>query len=246
MLNYTETNWRSQEGFGTRSYQVAFSEVKTQVTLGEQKERDERLSLVKIFNNKKTLLFDICSRFQEDNRYFYFHRNKRFHTTLLGFPVIKNEYYDNIKEKINEYCDKTTAEKMRLKFDVIRLGTKYENHNNLNAVHGLSNGTVIAVGDTTTNTKFITFGNNLCSFLLKDDKLRRILGMNFRRKFPTVWCTIGHYTKDFKITNKLETLFENYRYLEKDFDIPCYELELGSSHYKDLRDWNSIQKFSLA
>jgi hypothetical protein len=56
---------------------------------------------------------------------------------------------------------------------------------------------------------------------------------------------MGHYTKDFKITKKLETLFNKYDHLERDFEIPCYDLELGISHYKDLRDWKPIQKFEL-
>lgn len=248
MLDYNETNWISQEGIHTHSYRVSFREVKSQVTVDEQKKRAERLSLVKIFNDKETAhLLEICTQFQEENPHFYFNKNRKFHTTLLGFPVIKQAYYGTIKEKINEFCEKTLEKQMTVKFDILRLGTKYENISNLKPAPDLSNGTVIAIGSCRSNKRFTTFGNNLCSFLLKDKNLRKVLGKKFRRRFPTVWCTMGHYTTDFKITINLETFFSKFQNLyEPFFEIPCYDFELGMSHYKDLRDWRRTGKFSLA
>ena len=155
MLKYNETNWISQEGIHTRSYRVYFHEVKSQVTVEEQKERAERLSLVKIFNDKETAhLLEICTQFQEENQHFYFHRNRKFHTTLMGFPVIEKVYYETIKEKIIEFYERTRAKQMAVKFELLRLGTKYENTNNLTPIPNHSNGTVIAIGSCRSNRRF--------------------------------------------------------------------------------------------
>ena len=41
-------------------------------------------------------------------------------------------------------------------------------------------------------------------------------------------------------------IFDKYRTLDQTFfHIPCDEIELGTSHYKDLRDWKRIEIFSL-
>jgi hypothetical protein len=245
MLKYNETNWRNEVGLQTHSYQVAFDQVESQNTIEEQKERTERLSLVKFFDdNERDCFFEICSRFQKNHDHFYFDKKKKFHTTLLGFPVIESENYEAVRKRITHYS-KRLESKMNVKFDLIRLGTKYENNNTLKPVYGKSNGTIIALGDIMHNRDFITFANNLVSFLLKDENLNSILGKKFRRRFPAVWCTMGHYTTDFKITIELEKLFNEYKNLDSDyFHIPCSELELGCSRYKDLRDWKQIEVFS--
>jgi hypothetical protein len=177
--------------------------------------------------------------------HFFFDENKRFHITLLGFPVIDPLYYEKIREKINQFIELTQTN-LEVNFNVIRLGTKYENTNTLKPVSGVSNGTIIAFGNCVHIRSFTSFGNNLSSFLISDKNLRTVLGKRFRRRFPTVWCTMGYYTTDFVIAKDLETLFDKYKKLNNDFfQIPCSELELGSSHYKDLRDWKRIQKFSV-
>jgi len=246
MLRYDETNWQYEEGFQTHSYQITFEEIMSQSTIEEQKKRPERLSLVKIFEDKeRTHLFDICRLFHKNDEYFYFDKNKRFHSTLLGFPVVEPESYDAITEKISQYCEEAHGE-MNVKFDLVRLGTKYENNNILKPVSGVSNGTIIAFGDYLRNGRFTTFGNRLTSFLLDNADLNTILGKKFRRRFPTVWCTMGHYATDFKVTSELEMIFNELLNLDSEFfDIPCHELELGKSCYKDLRDWKPIEKFNI-
>lgn len=246
MLNYHETNWRSHEGLETQKYKLTFEYVESESTVEEQKKRPERLSLVKFFdNNEGSRFLEICRLFQKDDEHFYFDENKRFHSTLLGFNVVESEYYDIIAQKVNQFTEETHME-MMIKFDAIRLGTKYENNNNLKPVKGTSNGTLIAFGDMNLNKGFTTFGNNLASVLTNDEDLNPVLGKNFRRRFPTVWCTMGHYTKNFKITRKLEALFNKYLDLDSSyFESPCRELELGKSCYKDLRDWKRIQTFSI-
>jgi hypothetical protein len=247
MLNYRETNWRYREGLETRNYRLLFNQVLSRQTVQEQKKRTERLSLVKFFRgSKRSQFLDICHNFKKNDIHFFFDENKRFHITLLGFPVVNPLYYEKIREKINQFIELTQTE-LEVNFNVIRLGTKYENKNTLKPVSGVSNGTIIAIGRSISNKKLTNYGNMLTSFLLNDKNLSDMLGKKFRRRFPTVWCTMGYYTTDFVIQKDLETLFNKYKNLNKSFfQIPCCEVELGLSHYKDLRDWKSLEKFKLS
>lgn len=246
MLNYRENNWRYEKGLETRSYKLIFNQVSSQGTVQEQKRRTERLSLVNfIHGNTRSELVDICHNFKQNDSHFTFDENKRFHVTLLGFPSISPVNYDKITKKINEFIQLTHTQ-LSVKFDLIRLGTKYEKKGCLKPVYGTSNGTIIAFGNTVSNKRFTTFGNKLAFFLLRDRNLNNVLGRTFRRMFPTVWCTMGHYTRDFTMTENLKCLFSNYYNLDESiFRVPCFELELGLSHYKDLRDWKPIQNFTL-
>ena len=161
MLKYNETNWRYEEGLQTHSLQVTFDKIKSQSTIEEQKERAERLSLVKLFDDKESdCFFEIASRFQRNDDHFYFDKNKKFHTTLLGFPVIDSAYYETVRQEIKEFSEGMEA-RMNVKFDLTRLGTKYENTNTLKPVYGVSNGTIITVGEVVHNTDFVTYANNL-------------------------------------------------------------------------------------
>lgn len=247
MLKYMETNWRAEKGLEINNYQITFSRIDSKTTTEEQGRRAERLSLVKILDNKTSDHFlNICDEFHKNNQDFYYNKNKKFHTTLLGFPVADPVYYRVIKSKIEHYAEQKKLENMNVKFDNIRLGTKYQNSSTLDKVNGTSNGTIISFGSTEHNAVFTNFGNGLARFLLDVRELMPVIGKKFRRRFPTVWCTMGYYTIDFKITNKLEALFSKYQVLDSHFsNITCYQLELGTSHYKDLRDWKRIQNFSL-
>jgi hypothetical protein len=246
LLKYRETNWRYEKGLETHSYQILFNQVLSQATVQEQKRRTGRLSLVMfIRGSRRSQLVDICHNFKKNDSHLCFDKNKRFHVTLLGFPIVTPPYYDIIPKKINEFIELTRTE-LNVKFDLIRLGTKYKNNGTLCPVNGVSNGTIIAFGDCATNKRFTTYGNELNSFLLGDRNLNAMLGKSFRRRFPTVWCTMGNYTRDFMITDHLETIFNKYQNLNNVlFGMPCLELELGLSHYKDLRDWKPIQNFTL-
>lgn len=246
MLSYEETNWQSDDGLETRKYNVTFREVISSRTVEEQKARSERLSLVRIFDEDETSSFCYsCNRLHKDNENFYFDKNKKYHTTVLGFPIVDKKYFDIITDRIGQFAEKW-QEEMQVKFDLIRLGTKYTNGDTLIPISGVSNGTVIAFGNCTSNYSFISFGNNLSSFLISDENLTKVLGNKFRRRFPSVWCTMGYYTTDFKISDGLEVLFNGYLNLDNEkFQFSCYELELGRSCYKHLRDWIPVQKFSL-
>ena len=247
MLKYMETNWRAEKGLEINNYQITFSRIDSKTTTEEQGRRAERLSLVKILDNKTSDYFlNICDEFHKNNQDFYYNKHKKLHTTLLGFPVVDPVYYGVIKSKIEHYAEQKKLEDMNVKFDNIRLGTKYQNSSTLDKVNGTSNGTIIAFGSTKHNAVFTNFGNGLARFLLDDRELMPVIGKKFRRRFPTVWCTMGYYTTDFEIPKDLETLFNKYKKLNNAFfQNPRCELELGTSNYKDLRDWKSIQNFTL-
>jgi hypothetical protein len=246
ILQYNETNWLYEYGLETHRYKITFTNVKSHDTIVEQQKRAERLSLVQFFdNNQRRLFIEICRQFQNENPDFYFDEDKKFHSTILGFDVIDSKFYKMITDKIKLFLEQNDAE-MSIRFDVVRLGTKYESDNTLNPIKGTSNGTIIAFGDTIHNKRFTEFGNNLVYFLLNGKDSNSILGRKFRRRFPTVWCTMGYYVRDFKIKSNLESLFKKHVNLEGAFfQMPCGELELGKSCYKDLRDWKSIKRFHM-
>lgn len=247
MLSYVETNWMHGEGCDIHNYPITFNKIRTSKTKMEQEqEREEKISLVLFFKNKEKMPFlKICRRLKENIKCFQYDENKKFHATLLGFPVIKREDYEKIREKIQQYCREEGGERKNIKFDMVRLGTKYHDNNPLMPINGISNGTVIAIGNNQSKD-FICYGDKLGSFMLNDEKLKSILGRNFRRKFPTVWCTLGYYNEDFNVTNDLKNIFNEYRNVRNnDYEISFSDLELGISKYRDHRDWKLIQKFEL-
>ena len=124
----------------------------------------------------------------------------------------------------------------------------YIENNTLRPSHGMSNGTVIAIGDVVKNEDFCNYSNQLSSFLLKDKNTELILGANFRKKFPTVWCTLGYYNKqkEFKIDSDLEYIFRQNDHLNSnDLRFPISQISLVKSKYKNLRYPKVIQKIRL-
>ena len=123
----------------------------------------------------------------------------------------------------------------------------YYGNRTLKPINGLSNGTVITIGDVSHNIEFCKYGNSLTKYLLNSRNIKSILGKNFRRKFPTVWITLGYYDKKdkFKIDTVLEDIFKQYKKLDKDFSFPISEISLVKSRYKNLRYPKPIQKFQL-
>jgi hypothetical protein len=135
-----------------------------------------------------------------------------------------------------------------VKLDSVRPGTMYSEKETLTPIQGMSNGTVIAVGDVVRNKDFYNYSNQLTSFLLRDKNIKSILGANFRRKFPAVWCTLGYYNrqKNFTIGKDLEDIFKKYDNLKGNaIEIPISEISLVKSNYKNLRYPKLIQNFTL-
>ena len=123
----------------------------------------------------------------------------------------------------------------------------YYGNKTLKPIHGLSNGTVIVIGDISHNIEFSKYTNSLTKYLMDDKNILSILGKNFRRKFPTVWITLGYYNRKdkFKIDTGLEDIFKQYMKLDKDFSFSISELSLVKSKYKNLRYPKLIQKYQL-
>jgi len=247
MLRYSETNWKKERGFELRKYGLTFSKVHASKTRNEQQVKIEKISLVGFLNKEQRKIFaNICKRIKNNDKDFY--QNTNLHATLFGFGPLEKKDYERIRRKVQQFTRKQRIKLLNIKFDVIRLGTMYLENKTLIPVDGISNGTVIAVGDVTQNEEFYNYSNDLTSFLLKDKKVRSILGANFRRKFPTVWCTLGYYNKknNFIIGTALEDIFKQYNRLNgNDFNMAISEISLVRSKYKNLRYPKLIQKFKL-
>jgi hypothetical protein len=247
LLKYKETNWKYQRGFKTREYDLVIDTILASKTMKEQQTEIEKISLVAFLNKEQRKFFvNICRRLKRNNRHFY--QNKNLHATLFGFGPLKKNDYERIRKKIQQFSRKKRGSKITITFDEVRPGTMYSENKTLIPLDGIGNGTVIAVGGVVENEDFCNYSNQLGSFLLKDIKIKSILGANFRRKFPTVWCTLGYYNKhkEFKIDNDLEYIFrQNDDLNSNDFRFPISDISLVKSKYKNLRYPKLIQKFRL-
>ena len=247
MLKYKETNWKYQSGFKTHKYDLVIDTILAPKTIKEQQTKIEKISLVAFLNKEQRRFFvNICRRLKSNDKDFY--QNKNLHATLFGFGPLKKNDYERIRKKILQFSRIKRDGKITISFQIVRPGTMYFENNTLRPSHGMSNGTVIAIGDVVNNEDFCNYSNQLSSFLLKDKNIESILGVNFRRKFPTVWCTLGYYNKQkaFRIGNDLEHIFKQYYNLNSnDFKFPISEISLVKSKYKNLRYPKLIQKFRL-
>jgi hypothetical protein len=247
LLTYRETNWKNERGFELCKYDLSFNSVRASRTRKEQQAKIEKISLVAFLNKEQRRIFiNASKRLKRNDRDFY--QNKNLHATLFGFGPLEKKDYERIRKQIKQFSRKQGVKVLSIKFDAVRPGTMYTANNTLKPIDGVSNGTVIAVGDVAQNEVFCNYANHLTSFLLKDKKVRSILGDNFRRKFPTVWCTLGYYNKknNFKIGTELENIFKQYDNLNgNDFKIPITEIALVKSKNKNLRYPKLIQKFQL-
>jgi len=246
LLEYKETNWKYQSGFKTHKYDLIIDTILPSKTMKEQQTKIEKISLVAFLNKEQRRFFvNICRRLKSNDKDFY--QNKNLHATLFGFGPLKKNDYERIRKKILQFSRIKRDGKITISFQIVRPGTMYFENNTLRPSHGMSNGTVIAIGDVVNNEDFCNYSNQLSSFLLKDKNTESILGANFRRKFPTVWCTLGYYNKQkaFRIGN-LEHIFKQYYNLNtNDFRFPISEISLVKSKYKNLRYPKLIQRFRL-
>ena len=245
MLKYSETNWKYESGFSIHEYDLAIGTINALKTSKEQQTKIEKISLVAFLNKDQRKIFiKICRRLKQNNKDFY--QNKNLHATLFGFGPMSKQDYVTIKRQIQLFTRFQKAA-MTIKLDSIRPGSVYHGNKTLKPVKGLSNGTVIAIGDVSHNIGFFNYVNSLAKYLVNDKNIRAILDKNFRRKFPTVWITLGYYNKKdkFKIDTVLEDIFKEYRKLGKDFSLPISEISLVKSKYKNLRYPKLIQKYQL-
>ena len=250
MLSYTETNWKYEKGFDTHQYILSIDTICSSGTTKQQQAKIEKLSLVTFLNKDQRKIFgNICRRLKRNDSDFY--QNKNLHITLFGFGPLAKKDHEPIRKKIQQFVSQNRIKKLNIKFESVRPGTMYSEGNTLRPIQKISNGTVIASGGVNQNKEFFNYSNNLGLFLLNDKKTKSILGANFRRKFPSVWLTLGYYKMktNYKIDNSLEQIFGQYSDLTANdffnFSVSVSEISLVASYYKNLRYPKLIQKFRL-
>ena len=238
MLSYSETNWKYEKGFDTHQYNLSVSAICSSATTKQQQAKIEKLSLVAFLNKDQRKIFvNICRRLKRNDSDFY--QNKNLHVTLFGFGPLAKKDHELIRKKIQQFVNQNPIKKLNIKFESVRPGTMYSEGNTLRPLQKISNGTVIASGEVNQNKEFFNYSNNLGLFLLNDKKIKSILGADFRRKFPSVWCTLGYYKRNtnFRIDSNLEQIFGQFNDLTtKDFfNFSVTEISLVVSNYKNLR-----------
>ena len=245
MLRYRETNWKRESGFDIQKYYLAFETISPSKISKEQQTKIEKISLVAFLSEDQRRTFiKICRRLKQNNKDFY--QNKNLHATLFGFGPMSKKDYQKLRREIQIFT-KSQKVTLNIRLDSIRLGSMYCSNKTLKPMMGQSNGTVIAIGDVSHNIEFTKYSNSLTKRFMNDKNIQSILGRNFRRKFPTVWITLGYYDKKdmFKIDTVLENIFKQYIKLDKDFSFPISEIALVKSKYKNLRYPKLIQKYRI-
>ena len=248
MLSYSETNWKYEKGFDTHQYNLSIDTICSSATTKQQQAKIEKLSLVAFLNKDQIKIFgNICRRLKRNDTEFY--QNKNLHVTLFGFGPLAKKDHEAIRKKIQQFVNQNRIKKLNIKFESVRPGTMYSEGNTLRPLQKISNGTVIASGQVNQNKDFFNYSNNLGLFLLNDKKIKSILGADFRRKFPSVWCTLGYYKRNtnFRIDNDLEKIFSQHSDLTGNdlFNLSVSEISLVVSNYKNLRYPKLVQKFRL-
>ena len=248
MLRYTETNWKYKKGFDTHQYNLSIDTICSSGTTKQQQAKIEKHSLVAFLNKDQRKIFvNICRRLKRNDSDFY--QNKNLHVTLFGFGPLEKKDHEPIRKKIQQFVSQNRIKKLNIKFESVRPGTMYSEGKTIRPIQNISNGTVIASGEVNQNKDFFNYSNNLGLFLLNDKKIKSILDANFRRKFPSVWCTLGYYMRktNFKVDNSIEEIFSQYDNLSRNdfFDFSVSEISLVVSNYKNLRYPKLIQKFQL-
>jgi hypothetical protein len=179
----------------------------------------------------------------------------KLHSTLLGiFPHGKTpnvvqwseENQQFVIDKLDEFFEQIKGNGYRinfkLNFSVIRPGTLYDGNS---IVPFESDGTVIAAGefDSYGNEKFIRLGNDIASYLRHN--LPSVFGAGFKRKFPTIWITLGYFNRDFYIKNVKDfvTTFDKLKNLQFCFTV-IRELQLRTFTVRSLDNSVWVKSFT--
>ena len=162
MLEYKETNWKYQRGFKTREYDLVIDTILASKTMKEQQTKIEKISLVAFLNKEQRKFFvNICRRLKRNDKDFY--QNKNLHATLFGFGPLKKNDYERIRRKIQQFTESEKQE-TKIYYFSIRPGTIYFENKTIKPSHGMSNGTVIAIGEVSKMRTFVIIQTVLFSF----------------------------------------------------------------------------------
>jgi hypothetical protein len=227
--------WKKENGFKIRKVQLDIKSIQASETVKDQRARIEKLSLVAFLSKEqKRNLINASRRLKRNDNDFY--QNSNLHVTVLGFGPLDKTYYETMQKRIQEFSKRKRSARLAVNFNTIRPGTLYSNNKKPKPLSGPSNGTVIALGHFDSNKEFCNYSNRLALFLLKDKTIKSVLGSNFRKKLPSVWCTLGYYHKPgtFRISHKLENIFKQYENLgDNSLKFSISEISLVGSMYKN-------------
>lgn len=244
---YSETLWKRPHSFEIHEYKINIQRINASKTRIEQQTRIEKISLVAFLDkHQKRKFFNISRALKRIDNKFY--QNNNLHVTFFGFGPLSRQVTYKIDKRINEFFKRIKCMELCVSFDTLRLGTMYSGHKNAKPVQISSNGTVIALGEVKHNRDFFILSNKLTTFLLQDKCINLILGKNFRRKFPTVWITLGYFDRSekFAVNNDLQEFFEKYQSLnKKSFSFRISQINLVKSNYKNLRYKKLISQYSI-
>jgi hypothetical protein len=170
-----------------------------------------------------------------------FRSAKRLHFTLLSFfeehrkqnPFYLKVTLDCVK-KFFDNCHQYMSGPLRIESSLVRPGSRYKGGRE---VPMISDGTVILMADleSTPAQRFLRIGNVLERYLRQE--LPHIFEASFKRKFPTMWCTLGYFDhEDFEIEELIRDMF-------KGFQAPVMnikELQVVEFRRNDLEESSSI------
>jgi hypothetical protein len=144
------------------------------------------------FNQSPLLHLTLLTLFQEEEK-------------MRANPLYTQQAIDSLER----FFTNKEIKSFDVKFNLIRPGSwNIEDKQR----YLLGDGTVVAMGNLgDENTrKFAKIGKDLAYHLRYE--LPNIVGCDFKRKFDTVWCTLGYYDReDFEITDEVNRTFEGLR-----------------------------------
>jgi hypothetical protein len=166
---------------------------------------------------------------------------KKLHFTLLSLfdkqrkidPFFLKATLDCVKRFFEQYRQFMSGP-LNIKSSLVRPGSWYKDGQE---VPMISNGTVIIMADLESPSaqKFIRIGDVLERYL--KEELPYICDASFKRKFPTMWCTLGYFDHDdFQVTEQIRDTF-------KSFPTPTMnikELQIVEFRRKDIEGSNPI------
>ena len=210
------------------------------VTVEQQKRFDPPgVTIVSYPDNSEEELDGITTRLK--NLQLDFKPAKKLHFTLLSIfdehrkqnPFYLKATLDCVRRFFDQYRQFMTGP-LNIESSLVRPGSWYRDGQEVPMV---SDGTVILMADleSASSQKFIRIGNVLERYLRQE--LHYIFDASFKRKFPTMWCTLGYFDHDdFEITKLVGNTF-------KSFPTPTLnikDLQIVEFRRKDLEGFNPI------
>ena len=188
---------------------------KTSNTIVEQQKRFDPpgVTIVSYPDKSEEELEDILTGLK--NLQLDFKPAKKLHFTLLSLfdehrkqnPFYLKATLDCVRRFFDQYCHFMSGP-LSIESSLVRPGSWYRDGQE---VPMSSNGTVILMADleSASTQKFIRIGNVLEKYLRQD--LPYIFDASFKRKFPTMWCTLGYFDHDdFQVTEQIRDTFKSF------------------------------------